>query len=129
MLRLSLVLVVVGFINVGTSHASDRPLTDSEKKIIANRYGERLKDPLSAQYRWHNLIKSASSTPNKMVYCFQVNAKNSYGAYVGFHTVLGTVTHRNGTVVEYSYEMGAQSNPIMNDSASEFCDISRYTFQ
>jgi hypothetical protein len=129
MLRISLVLVVAGFANFGSAYASDRPLTDAEKKIVAGGYGERLKDPLSAQYRWPNLIKSTSSKPNEMVYCFQVNAKNSYGAYVGFQTVLGTVTHHNGTIVGFKYEMGAQSNPIMNESASEFCDISRYRFQ
>ena len=128
MLRISLVLVVAGFTNIGTGYASDRSLTEAEKKIITGKYGQRLKDPLSAQYRLPNLIKSTSSKPNESIYCFQVNAKNSYGAYVGFETVLGTVSHRNGTIVGFRYEMGAQSNPIMNESASEFCDISRYRF-
>ena len=128
MLRLSLVLVVVGFTNVGAGYASDRPLTDAEKKIIADAYGKRLKDPASAQYRWHRLIDSKTSTPNRLFYCFQVNAKNSYGAYVGFQTVHGTVTYLNGTIAGYSYGIGAQSNPIMNDSASGFCEISRYKF-
>jgi hypothetical protein len=129
MLRISIVFVVVGFANVGTGYASERPLTVAEKKIIADAYGKRLKDPASAQYRWHSLIESTSSKPDQMVYCFQINAKNSYGAFVGFQTVLGKVAHRNGAVVGYSYEMGAESNPIMNDSASEFCEISRYRFQ
>ena len=37
MLRLSLVLVIVGFTD-SAGYASDRPLTDAEKKIIADAY-------------------------------------------------------------------------------------------
>jgi hypothetical protein len=129
MLRITLTLVVAAIMPVGTSYAQQRPLTDAEKKIITSTYGERLKDPPSAQYRWPNLMKSPSSKTDKPDYCFQVNAKNSYGAYVGFQTVLGTVTQRNGTVVGYRYKMGAESNPIMNDTATDFCAIGGYRFQ
>ncbi|MBR0761566.1 hypothetical protein JQ613_14805 [Bradyrhizobium japonicum] len=62
-------------------------------------------------------------------YCFQVNAKNSYGGYVGFQTVLGSVTQRNGAVINYRYKMGAESSSMMNDTASEFCAIGGYKFQ
>lgn len=126
MLRTTLALVVIATIPGRTSYAPQRPLTDAEKKIITSTYGSRLKDPLSAQYRWPNLIKAQADAPD---YCFQVNAKNSYGGYVGFQTVLGSVTQRNGTVVGYRYKMGAESSSMMNDTASEFCAIGGYRFQ
>ncbi|MET4200745.1 hypothetical protein [Bradyrhizobium sp. LA6.12] len=126
MLRTTLTLVVLATISVGTSYAQQRPLTDAEKKIITSTYGSRLKDPLSAQYRWPNLIKAQADAPD---YCFQVNAKNSYGGYVGFQTVLGSVTQRNGTVVSYRFKMGAESSSMMNDTASEFCAIGGYKFE
>ncbi|BAC46134.1 bll0869 [Bradyrhizobium diazoefficiens USDA 110] len=126
MLRTTLALVVIATIPGRTSYAQQRPLTDAEKKIITSTYGSRLKDPLSAQYRWPNLIKAQADAPD---YCFQVNAKNSYGGYVGFQTVLGSVTQRNGTVVGYRYKMGAESSSMMNDTASEFCAIGGYRFQ
>ena len=126
MLRTTLALVVIATIPGRTSYAQQRPLTDAEKKIITSTYGSRLKDPLSAQYRWPNLIKAQADAPD---YCFQVNAKNSYGGYVGFQTVLGSVTQRNGTVVGYRYKMGAESSSMMNDTASEFCAVGGYRFQ
>src|SRR4051794_29261211 len=125
MLRTTLTLVVLATIPSGTSYAQQRPLTDAEKKIIASTYESRLKDPQSAQYRWPNLIKARADAPD---YCFQVNAKNSYGGYVGFQTVLGSVTQRSGTVVGYRYKMGAGSSSMMNDTASEFCAIGGYKF-
>ncbi|QOZ55876.1 hypothetical protein [Bradyrhizobium sp. CCBAU 53338] len=126
MLKTTLTLVVLATTPIGTSSVQQRPLTDAEKKIIANTYGNRLKDPQSAQYRWPNLIKAQAEGPD---YCFQVNAKNSYGGYVGFQTVLGSVTQRNGTIVGYNFKMGAESSSMMNDTASEFCAIGGYKFQ
>ncbi|MCK1520926.1 hypothetical protein IVB13_11815 [Bradyrhizobium sp. 17] len=126
MLRTTLALVVLATIPVDTSFAQQRSLTDAEKRIITNTYGSRLKDPLSAQYRWPNLIKAQAEAPD---YCFQVNAKNSYGAYVGFQTVLGSVSQRNGTIVSYSFKMGAESSSMMNDTANQFCAIGGYKFQ
>jgi len=126
MLRTTLALVVLTTFPVGTSSAQQRQLTDAEKKIITSTYGSRLKDPLSAQYRWPNLTKPQADAPD---YCFQVNAKNSYGGYVGFQTVLGSVTQRNGAIVGYHYKMGAEGSSMMNDTATEFCAIAGYKFQ
>jgi len=112
----------------GPSYAQDRPLTDIEKKIVASTYAERLRDPLSAQFRWHNLIRLPSARSHELIYCFQVNAKNSYGSYIGFKTIFGTVTQRNGAIVGYRYKLGAESNPIMSDTANEFCEVAGYKF-
>ena len=122
-------LVAAAIATAGPSYARDRPLTEIEKKIVASTYGERLKDPLSAQFRWHSVIKSPSAKSDELIYCFQVNTKNSFGGYVGFQTIFGTVTQRNGTIVGYHYKLGAQSNPIMNDTATEFCEVAGYKFQ
>lgn len=125
MLRTKFVFVALATISIGSSFAQQRSLTDAEKKIIMSTYGSRLKDPLSAQYRWPDLIKAQADTPD---YCFQVNAKNSYGGYVGFQPVLGSVTQRNGTIVGYRFKMGAESSSMMNDTASEFCALGGYKF-
>ncbi|WP_448035161.1 hypothetical protein [Bradyrhizobium liaoningense] len=126
MLRTTLTLVVLATIPGGSSYAQQRRLTDVEKRVITSAYESRLKDPLSAQYRWPNLIKTQADAPD---YCFQVNAKNSYGGYVGFQAVLGSVTQRNGTIVGYRFKMGAEGSSMMNHTASEFCAIGGYKFQ
>jgi hypothetical protein len=126
---LKVVLVAAEISTAGLSFAQDRPLTDDEKKIVASTYQERLQDPLSAQFRWHNFVKSPSENSDDSIYCFQVNAKNSYGGYVGFKTMFGTVTQRDGTIVGYRYKLGAESNPIMNEAATEFCEVAGYKFQ
>ena len=41
-------------------------------------------------------------------YCFQVNAKNSYGGYIGFKTIAGVVKQRSGKIVGYRYTSGVR---------------------
>jgi len=129
-LRVTVAIIILTPATIGTSQAQTRPLTDTEKKIILSGYSDRLKDPSSAQYRWQNLVVNQPSMakPDTLIYWFRANAKNSYGGYVGLQIVLGTVTQRKGTVVEYTYKMGAESNPVMNDAAAKLCETAGYKF-
>ena len=66
----------------GLAHAqsaSDRALVAQAKVALTYTF----KDPGSAQYRNVGLYKSTTGKGGDIV-CGEVNAKNSYGAYVGF---------------------------------------------
>jgi hypothetical protein len=128
-LKTAIVLVFVGAGSITICHAETRPLTEAEKKIIINSYGNDLKDPASAQYRWPNLTVKPSMNRDEPIYCFEVNAKNSYGGYAGFKIIGGQVRRRNGRIFAYSYIMGDSSNAIMKDAADSMCELAGYTFR
>lgn len=54
------------------------PVSASLKQAVSQIMTKKLKDGTSAQYRWLPMVKDS------VVYCGFVNAKNSYGAYIGF---------------------------------------------
>lgn len=54
------------------------PASPSLKQAVSALLAKELKDGMSAQYRWPDLVTESA------VYCGFVNAKNSYGAYIGF---------------------------------------------
>ncbi len=62
--------------------APRRPLNDTEKAMIANAVSGTLKDPASAQFKWAPLV--VNTRDGVTDYCGLVNAKNSYGGYVGY---------------------------------------------
>ncbi len=72
--------------------ANARDLTDKEKDVIRNAVGAGLKDPGSAQYEFLPFV-------GQKVYCGRVNAKNSYGGYVGFVPFSTDLTVRDGEIV------------------------------
>lgn len=59
--------------------ATDRALVEQAKTALTYNF----KDAGSAQYRNVGLYKSSTGKGGDIV-CGEVNAKNSYGAYVGF---------------------------------------------
>jgi len=73
-----------------------REITLEEKKFLIEALSRDLKDPGSAQFRWAQI--PVPSTPTGAVhYCATVNAKNSYGGYVGqkpFIAVIGFVNNK-----------------------------------
>jgi hypothetical protein len=102
--------------------AQTRQLTAPEKRIIANTYGVRLKDPASAQYRWPALPLADSLKGGQLGYCFQVNAKNSYGGYTGFKLILGTLRRVNGKIVSFEYVAGnLDDTPALAQTTAELC--------
>lgn len=74
-----------------------RSLSRQEKELIVKGIGRDLKDPSSIQVRW--LPYRAPKNPNGMAaYCGQYNAKNSYGAYIGFKPFLAGISHKAGKI-------------------------------
>ncbi|WP_143271686.1 hypothetical protein [Bradyrhizobium mercantei] len=119
-------LALMGAGSVGVCRAETRPLADGEKKIISDSYGADLKDPVSAQYRWSDLVIDPAAKGNEVGYCFRVNAKNSYGGYTGFRTIAGTVKRNHGKVVSYSYKAGTSEDAILGDLAERICRVWGY---
>lgn len=62
--------------------AQVRPGTESEIAIIQKAMESRLKDPDSM--RLQNVRFAPNKTEGMQTVCGEVNAKNSYGGYVGF---------------------------------------------
>ncbi|WP_375786301.1 hypothetical protein ACE10Z_01085 [Bradyrhizobium sp. Pha-3] len=120
-LKTAILLAFIGTGSVEVCHAETRPLNDAERKIISGSYGADLKDPVSAQYRWPDLIIDPAAKGDEVGYCFRVNAKNSYGGYIGFRTIAGTVKRNNGKVVIYSYKAGTSEDAILGDLAERVC--------
>lgn len=81
-----------------------RDLTPAEKAILAKGFAAGLKDPGSAQFQWAK-IQKALPADGGMNYCAQVNAKNSYGGYIGMTPFMGVIQIKNGKIV--GGEMGA----------------------
>ncbi len=60
--------------------ASSSPLTPQEQAEVRRAVGLKLKDAESARYQ----LPTPIGTDKVIVFCGQVNAKNSYGGYSGF---------------------------------------------
>jgi hypothetical protein len=74
-----------------------RPLTPSEKKLIENAVRERLRDPESARFEWLQVVE-LSTDKDTNTYCGFVNAKNSFGGYVGKQLFTAVLTKKNPTL-------------------------------
>ncbi|MBV1868293.1 MAG: hypothetical protein KUG69_10370 [Marinosulfonomonas sp.] len=75
--------IAIAVLLVTVPGVSARDLTDAERLRIENKVKFGLKDPFSAVFEWPSIdIKD----PNRRFVenCGWVNAKNAYGAYVGF---------------------------------------------
>lgn len=105
-----------------TAHSQSRAISRAEQKIIASSYGRVLKDPASAQYRWPMLPTEATLKGGEIAYCFQVNAKNSYGAFTGFRSILGTVSQVGGKITRFEYVTGTlDDSPELAQATVNIC--------
>lgn len=68
------------FVFCFSSVLSARELTKEEVEAVEIGVGQQLKDPYSAKYTHGSYMFEGRSGG---VYCGKVNAKNSYGAYIG----------------------------------------------
>jgi hypothetical protein len=98
-------------------HAQSRAISDIERSLITNSYGQLLKDAGSAQYRMQPIPVSDNQKGGMFVYCFQVNAKNSYGGYAGYKTIIGMVTRLNGKIMSFRYD-GNSDDDVRSYSGS-----------
>lgn len=69
-------------------------VSDTEIDAVKTAMEDRLADPFSAQFR--DFKTSASDDGSKTV-CGRVNAKNKFGAYVGFRYFIGMIFDRPGS--------------------------------
>lgn len=75
-------IAIVGLIAVGSAgsqSASARDLELEERQVIEAAVKDQLKDPTSPMFKW---LPLSAEQPES--YCALVNAKNSFGAYIGF---------------------------------------------
>lgn len=88
-------VVIAALVVAGAAEA--RPLSQAERQIVAAAASRNLKDPGSAQFRWPDArnLKDGSAP----VYCAVVNARNSFGGYVGFAPFVASLIVRSGKVV------------------------------
>ena len=70
--------------------APNAPPSAASRKAIMAAVGDKLLDGESARYRW----PIEPDTPH-LGYCGFVNAKNSYGAYIGFKPFYALGLHSN----------------------------------
>ena len=79
-------------------------LTTVQKSAIKAAVEDKLKDPDSAQYKWRPWNGSET-------YCGSVNAKNSYGGYIGFTPFLALLDNRKGIAKPMVFIMLASADP------------------
>lgn len=112
---------------VGTSicHARNRPISKDEHVLITDSYGRKLKDAASAQYRMQPIPLVDNQKDGTTIYCFEVNAKNSYGGYAGYKAVLGRVARLKGKIVSFNADDDRGSIP---GSTADMCRAFGYSF-
>lgn len=67
-----------------------RALPPRDRAIISAAIGAQLRDGESARYRW------PAEYPDGAIYCGFYNARNGFGAYVGFLPFMVLGVHANG---------------------------------
>ena len=106
MRRLTALFAAGGFMVIASPASGQAPTPardqpdSTERKAISDRIGADLKDPYSAQFTF-DLWGSKRLTPDGLerVVCGTVNAKNSFGAYVGKRQYW-VLTWRSGETVK-----------------------------
>lgn len=86
----ALIVGLVATTSAASAHATEaaRPATKAEVAAMTQQLKERLKDPGSVQLRNVKAIKTPDAGTQ---ICGEVNAKNSFGGYVGFAAFIGSV--------------------------------------
>ncbi len=109
-------LLVLAFLP-GLAVASTRPPTDEEKLVIERAVQHSLKDPGSMQLQ--DLRVGPGKTEGSLTVCGQVNAKNSFGGYVGFRTFYAMYVLKNKNGDPAAIVIGVDDG--RTNVASSFC--------
>lgn len=126
MLKTAVLIGFAGIVSIAPAYAQSRVITEGERKVVSNSYGQQLKDPSSVQYRWGVIPPAENAKIGEIAYCFQANAKNSYGGYTGFRLIIGRVKRANGKIISFEYTAG-----LIDDLASvvaTLCNQLGYAF-
>ena len=97
-----------------------RELNSAEKKLLAEHLSRDLKDPGSAQFRWTKFPKIPSDN-EPIHYCGTVNAKNSYGGYVGHQPFIAVIGVVKGKIATASIGALASSQPGDAETVERLC--------
>lgn len=94
----------------------------SYEQIIKNRMSTILKDPDSAQYRFLNTPKTGwnSFGGKKFGYivCVNINAKNSYGGYVGYRMSYFMI--KNDLIIDSAHGDGSYGDSFVQGMCKHF---------
>ncbi|MDD3774362.1 MAG: hypothetical protein PHV08_00205 [Sulfurovaceae bacterium] len=92
---------------------SKPPIVSDYEEAIKIETGKELKDPDSAKYNFGTPFKGywRSASDNKIIWTgwiipFEVNAKNSYGGYVGYTPYRAAIIDNNKVEVSAIMEVG-----------------------
>jgi hypothetical protein len=96
-----------------------RELTPTEKSILAKEFSKSLKDPDSAKFEWTKVPKNWSGK-STLDYCATLNARNSFGGYVGFQPFVGLIITAGGKIAGGSIT-GLASNAGERQLVTEMC--------
>jgi hypothetical protein len=100
-----------------------RELTPAEKALLAKGFAKNLKDPDSAKFEWVKIPKNWSNNGGGFDYCATLNAKNSYGGYIGYQPFIAFVM-TSGTKITGGYTTAvsgsdATERQIVNDMCAK----------
>lgn len=118
------VLVLVAAIAAAPSFAASteiRPATDAEIVSVKAGMQDQLKDADSAKLR---NVRVMSEVYGLRTICGDVNAKNGYGAYIGYTTFLGTMDNQSGggtvtTIIGIDEEVRGAASAVCERMASD----------
>lgn len=130
MLRNPLCAVVMGLcaLMVVSEQSYARDLTDAEKQVIADAVKAKLRDPLSATFKWGPVMgeeTDAGDGAASVSYCAMVNSKNAYGGYVG-DTPFSTFLVIDDETVVVAVVLGMGGTRRETKVAYDFCGQNGY---
>lgn len=89
-------------------------LSAAQRKALYASVTEEFKDPGSAQFRKVVLVDGANAkTKGEGIYCGEVNAKNSYGAYAGFKPFIAAVLGTGAFTINVAHD--ADSTAVVTE--------------
>jgi hypothetical protein len=97
-----------------------RELTPAEKAILSKGFAGGLKDPDSAKFQWTRIPK-ALPNDGMIDYCGLVNAKNSYGGYIGAQPFIGTIQVSKGKIVAGAVGAVGDPTPMYREILPKMC--------
>lgn len=67
-----------------------KPTNEKAIEIAQKEVSQDMKDPDSTKFRFTRVVKTKENSDGTILYlvCGQVNSKNSYGAYAGYHSFM-----------------------------------------
>jgi hypothetical protein len=111
MIKTCVAASVLAILGTEFCHAQSRPIASGERVVITGTYGAQLKDAPSALYKMPPIPSTDPSSGRGHAYCFEVNAKNSYGGFTGYKVVIGKVIRSAGKVTSFTH-LGSSDDDV-----------------